>query len=360
MLTMLSNYFKKIASSVHSLSATTQQQYQDILDLPQELISELHNLEAFVDIPPTRGPLLPKGPHDTLLVEPNPDRGYILRANIKVKGYVLHSKLAFNFNPPVLYVSAEKKLSSQLQSYLDQNCCHSFFYNTDEHHFRQIVPTSESNKSILMVGDSVCFGCLVSDDESAPSAFQRLVGSDYSVINAGVGGYSSIEVVKAATSISESRNFDRLIYIACQNDFMIGIGYKEDPILVAKRACENFAKIAERFAQPTIICLHTYMEYNIRHLFAQEGWGEKSLRDTLRLREELPSICASYGILFVDWTTEVEKFVETARTPYAAFGLYIDHCHLSPLGNELLAQQLFAAINKTSNISKDYSIRSSL
>jgi len=125
--------------------------------------------------------------------------------------------------------------------------------------------------------------------------------------------------------------------VACQNDFM----NTEDWIQEAEFVLTKIKSISEKFSDNIIIVLHTYMEYNLRDIFLEDGWKEKRIQKTHALRSALPKMCKEYGYDYYDWTDIVADFMEREKSIFSRFALYADHCHLSPLGNRLMAAKVF-------------------
>jgi lysophospholipase L1-like esterase len=143
-----------------------------------------------------------------------------------------------------------------------------------------------------------------------------------------------------ARKISNNTKFAGLIYVACQNDFM----GKEDWIQEAHNVLARIKTISKRFGGNVVIVLHTYMEYTLRDIFHENGWKQKRIEKTHALRSALPRICTEYGYGYYDWTDIVDDYLKVEQSIFSRFALYADHCHLSPLGNRLMAEKLFKTI----------------
>ena len=192
-----------------------------------------------------------------------------------------------------------------------------------------------------MIGDSVPFGVGVADEFTAEAShLQGMVGKRYRIINASVGGYEGQQAFLMARKISNNTKFAGLIYVACQNDFM----GKEDWIQEADNVLARIKTISKRFGDNVVIVLHTYMEYTLRDIFHENGWKQKRIEKTHALRRALPKICKEYGYGYYDWTDIVDDFLKVEKSIFSRFALYSDHCHLSPLGNRLMAEALFKTI----------------
>ena len=314
-------------------------QYKTVLSLPRDVLEELTKLNAVIGNAgnPTNQP-----EHDTIAVIPDDELTYVLRPDTKMFVSILRSTKAFNFDPPVLYLKHDDKfrLSERLRAYLKKESRLHYAYSTEGHGFRRTVPSVDSNKEILMIGDSVPFGVGVADEFTAASHLQGMVGKRYRIINASVGGYDGQQAFLMARKISNNTKFAGLIYVACQNDFM----GKEDWIQEAHNVLARIKTISKRFGGNVVIVLHTYMEYTLRDIFHENGWKQKRIEKTHALRSALPRICTEYGYGYYDWTDIVDDYLKVEQSIFSRFALYADHCHLSPLGNRLMAEKLFKTI----------------
>ena len=309
------------------------------LVLPQDILNELTQLQAPIDNAnnPTK---VPK--HDTFLVRPDKKLEYVLRPDIRISVSMLKSARAINVDPPVLHLKYDGQYSDQLKTYLKKESRIDYSYSTDGNGFRKTVPNVKSDKQILIIGDSVAFGVGVDDENTAASQLQRLIGEQYEIINAGVGGYSGQQAFLMAKHLSDEKKFSGLIYIACQNDFMGG----KDWVVKAKDILAKISTISNRFDNKVIVLLETYMEYNLRDFFLEKGWSDEDIEKTHSLRQSLPKITADLGFEYHDWTEDVSKFMENEKSIFSRFALYSDHDHLSPLGNRLMANTLFSIIQR--------------
>jgi len=309
--------------------------------LPQDILNELTQLKAPIENAenPTKVPR-----HDTLLVRPDKKLGYVLRPNVRISVSMLKSARAINIDPPVLHLKYGDDLqySDRLKTYLKKESRLDYSYSTDGNGFRKTVPNVKSDKQVLIIGDSVAFGLGVDDENTAASQLQKLIGEQYEIINAGVGGYTGQQAFLMAKHLSDEKKFSGLIYIACQNDFMDG----KDWVAEAKDILAKISTLSNRFDNKVIVLLETYMEYNLRDFFLEKGWSDKDIENTHSLRQSLPKITADLRFEYHDWTEDVSKFMENEKSVFSRFALYTDHTHLSPLGNRLMANVLFSIIQR--------------
>jgi hypothetical protein len=313
--------------------------YKKVLALPKDVLEELTDLNAVIENAgnPTNQP-----EHNTMAVIPDDELTYVLRPDTKMFVSMLKSTKAFNFDPPVLYLKYDDRfrMSERLRAYIKKESRLQYSYSIDSYGFRTTVPTVDSREQVLIVGDSVPFGVGVADESTAASHLQRLVGKRYRIINASVGGYNGQQAFLMARKMSNNKKFAGLIYIACQNDFM----RNEDWIQEANSVLKKIKSISTRFGDNVIIVLHTYMEYTLRDIFLENGWKGERIEKTHALRKALPSIAKEYGYGYSDWTDIVDDFLKGEKSIFSRFALYADHCHLSPLGNKLMAESVLKII----------------
>lgn len=314
----------------------------EVISIPEDVLAELTDLRAVVSNTdnPTRQPF-----HDTILVHPDPLFGYALNADTSIYGDLLRTRMAFNIDPPFLYRTQPlETLSAQLQDYIEEQSRLSFSYRIDAQGHRQTLPLVASERKLLVVGDSVAFGVGVDDADTAASQLQAALGDGYKVVNIGVGGYTGHQAFTMAEKLSGEEHFAGMIYIACQNDFV----YSKDANAEMRDVLGKFQSIADRFDYPPVVVLETYLEYSLQDFFVDGGWGNAKLRETDELRVATRKFAADIGFTYGDWADVVTDFRSRERAPFSPFALYVDHTHLSPRGNGLMAGLLLSLMRQGS------------
>jgi hypothetical protein len=315
-----------------------------VLDLPDSLLKELTALNAVVDNAdnPTK-----QLSHYTILVQRDEDVGWSLIPNARIALYMLRSLKPLNLNPPVLALRSDAVLSEQLRAYIKRQARLSYTYTVGMDGFRMTVPVVRARHRILMVGDSVLFGNGVSDDATMASWLQRMIGDDYQIVNAGVGGFSGEQALRMAIKAAKRDAYDALIYIACQNDFMLSdrLSYSAQAVQVLNK----FAEIKERFSGNIIVMLQPYLEYAVDDILQSGGWYHQMVSEMDRLRREMPLAAAGHGFKFIDMTDVIEDHMRQSGSILARFALYVDNAHLSPVGNRLAAERLYEVLRELRN-----------
>lgn len=315
-------------------------QISQAIYIPKNISDELNKLGAVID---NVKRLSSYPPHDTILVEPDERVEFKLRPNRDISAYMLKTIAPLNFDPPVVHIKKDSKLSPDLANYIKKESRLKYSYTTDKNGFRTTVPSVTSDEKILIIGDSVAFGVGVADRYTIASWLQERLGDRFEVINAGVGDYDGRRAFRLAKELGGSGRYSSLIYVACQNDFMWSSSYS-DWAQEARDLLTCLKEISGNFNDNVVVFLHTYMEYCLRDIFREKGWQRDWIEKTDLLREKLPTICNELGLKYCDWTEIVGDFEKENKSIFSGFALYADHCHLSPLGNRLAAEKISSLI----------------
>ena len=116
------------------------------------------------------------------------------------------------------------------------------------------------------------------DEFTVASCLQQLVGDSYTVVNGAVGSYNGDQAAGMADRLSQSEDFDALIYVACQNDYM----FEKDWNAAAVRALAKLEPLKERFDGHIVVMLHTFMEYTMQGHLHRQWLGQRARRQNRR------------------------------------------------------------------------------
>jgi hypothetical protein len=310
-----------------------------VLDIPDRLVDELRHKGAVIGNASN-----PTGarPHDTFLVQSDPELGFRLRPNVQGVAYVLKPRGPINLDPPVVYLETRMELSAELQDYLEKRTQVRTSFNTGASGLRDTLPAVESDRKILMVGDSALFGTGVDDEDTIASQLQALVGDAYQVVNAGVGAYDGIQAFQTARRMVRNDDYDLLIYAAHLNDFFEARHIASSELV--EEVIARFASLKDEFPRGVIVSLVTYLHYPARHTLLEQGWRRARIESTDDLRRNMPGIVAAAGFEFIDFTSTLEELVQRERSVLSPFGFYCDRAHLSRRGTRRLSQQMFEVL----------------
>jgi hypothetical protein len=308
--------------------------------IPNDVLQDLIALDAVVDN--ANNPTHAKK-HDTILAQPDDELSFKLRPNKNVTAWILKSTDAFNFDPPVLYIEAGRKLTPRVEQFIKENSRLSFTISTDELGCRRTLPAVDSPNKLLVAGSSVAFGSHVNDDQTLPSQLQKLAGARLRVINSGVANYDGQLAFKAANKFSRAEKFAGLVFIASGSNFL-----KKDraPLDELRDVLAKFASISDRFDRRVVVTFHTHIYYGMHDIFRDKGWTAEVLRKVADLRAAMPEECRKHGFTFVDLEELEADYQRDQNSFLAPFALFSDHCHYSPLGNRLAAERVFKALEK--------------
>ena len=313
--------------------------WRDTVRVSPEVLSDLVALHAVYSNTRTR---IQSEEHNTILVRPDPELGSTLRPGARIAVHLLRTTKPLNVDPPLLQLRADDQVPERVARYLEKETRLQYRYTVDEAGRRTTLPAVDAEQEILLIGDSVVFGVGVDDESTLASHLQRIFRSRYRAVNAGVGGYNGRQAAAMAERLSRDRSWAGLVYVACQNDFMKAADWKAETDEVLGR----LAALRDRFDGNVVVVLHTYMEYTLYDFFLERGWSRDRIDRTDALRAEIARSSEARGFGFIDWTDIVNEYLRTSRSVFAPFALYADHCHLSPLGNRLLAESLAATIGR--------------
>ncbi len=316
-----------------------------LLDLPSDIRSELARVGAVIENAghPTRPP--GGNPHDTMLVEPDARFGWVLRPSVDVEATVLRARNPYNWDPPVLALASGTSLTPSVARYLRESSRFAYRHRTGPDRRRLTLPPVDAAREILVAGDSVAFGVGVDDDSTVASLLQAELGSSVRVVNAGVGGYTGRQVLQAVEALAGEREFEALVYLSSQNDFM------EDSARTYSDAADEvlagMGRVRERFSGRVVALIVSYLEFPMSDLFLAEGWTRDEIRKSRELYAALPAFAARYGIEYVDWLALARDENRRGGSIFAAFALYFDHGHLSRHGSQRVAGAISDALRRT-------------
>ncbi|MFC1808786.1 SGNH/GDSL hydrolase family protein [Candidatus Omnitrophota bacterium] len=278
------------------------------------------------------------GVHSSFAVKKDPLTGYVLAPDIKIHAYFLKTSIQRNIDPPLLYLNGHLDYSDDVKKYLKEETVLAYQMTSDENGNRTTLPKVSAKKKVLIVGDSVAFGLGVDDQNTLASQLQIMLGNSYQVVNAGVSGYGTKEIL---ATIEKHRNqqYAHLIYVACSNDFR---NYNDSYVRNLQELIENLQLYRSSFDKISL-SLNLYIYEAIPHYFNPEKANAFERRmEKLNSRFLKPE--DSHDFQFFNWYTIANQYQTKGKSLLSAFSLYADHVHLSKQGNYEFAKAIYQRI----------------
>ena len=342
----VANVFREIRQFIKSPSQGSSQDSKKE-PLPVEL-------DSYINHPSQITKLFPKfiestiafgnTPYQELLTEASrsivkDQNGHLINLpNQKYKFAFLRSRIFQNWDPIVLKQNnLHTPISPEVDEFIKKYCLKSIIVSTDENGDRNTVPKINSDKIILIIGDSVAFGVGVSDSETLASKLQQKY-QGYRFINASVGNADAKDNIARLRERAElyKNKVRGVIYVHCENDF----SKIETPEYIVSELSSLLDKFKINFR------VFVYQVYSYRAMpDLLRHKKEEELVNYYNLKARTLELAQKAGFRVVDFYNIVENYRYEMGTPYAGFSLYEDHCHFSELGITLVANQIIIPNN---------------
>ncbi len=235
---------------------------------------------------------------------------------------------------PVLYKDnhPEKANTPETDAFVKKHLFNTTSATHDADGHRITLPTSTAQDIVIVMGDSVAYGAAVNDSDTLASQLQQR-HPEFKFINAGVGGSGSpdnlqrleIELKRYGSSVKS------VIYLLCEND------WNDDD--TPDKLVDGLVKLLDTAGvQDRVFIFTQYIERAMPDLVrgTKETDYRRFMNDKTRTFELLKQ--KSKSMVLVDWTHILDDYRQKSGSVFAGLGLYVDHCHLSPLGLRILAE----------------------
>lgn len=244
----------------------------------------------------------------------------------------------FNAWDPPLYKDSDltSPNSRKTQDFLKKYGLVEKINTIDANGDRVTVPESSAEDIILIVGDSVAYGAGLSDDETLSSCLQRRY-PDFKFVNAGVPGCGirdSLARIRDRIKLFEGR-VKGLIYVHCENDF----NEKTSPSFIVN----ELSNLIEEYKIPYKSFVYTYYIYRAFPDVVRVS-NETDPRKYFKLKKDLVTHAEKRGLPVIDTWQMMKDYRYQEGTPFAGLSLYVDHAHLSRLGNEKVADLIHISL----------------
>ncbi len=250
------------------------------------------------------------------------------KKNFKYEGFVLPRREKLQYSFVYLYFNPQEKKSHPLQRLLEKYSIDTFQYYFNEKGYRNTVNYTEegeaqSQKKILVVGDSVAMGFGVGDDETIASYLAKEFKGKFFFVNAGVQSFDSKEISEVLKRES-TKDYDSLVYVMCENDILDT--FKSELLSIKELGGAYFEKFRK------VVFIKT------GHLW----WGEETIDEKKEL-ESFYEVFLNKGKfsylngdeIFSDYAMETN-----GSSKYKIARFFVDALHLSPDGAKLLSGRI--------------------
>lgn len=316
------------------------------IDMPPEVLQEVEDIGGVIDnVNNPTGATRENSP----ATEASELFGFKMRGDIEIANYMLHAKDVPNLSPPVLQYPAGREVPAALRAWLEDNASLYHSFSTDAEGRRRTLPAVTADDKIVLVGDSVAFGTGVADEHTVASAMQKRVAPQAQVVNLGVPSYGAEEAYLAATTSEFPNQGHVLVYLACQNDFHAknGAGIKIFDQELLRETLAKFRQLeADGVYRQVVVVLETYLQFSFYRFFNE--WEPERIASIREGHALFDSLTAELGLAAVNWDSLLRDYNRKQESLYAGVALYVDHVHLSPLGNRLMAEAILGQISLAS------------
>jgi len=260
-----------------------------------------------------------------------------LKPNLKKTAFFLRTS-AFNpFDPPTVFHDVDAQLDPALQDFLDRYGKRRTSLTTNAAGERVTLPSVDSPRKVIVAGDSIAFGAMVSDDETIASQMQaRDLERQY--VNLGVAAIDAEAIICRLEQAAERYKgaIDELVYVYCENDFKPSRPYGTPDQVIAW--LKEFAA-REGIAKVTVV-FSPYIYLAAPDVTRFTGYIGATYPNHASERAELARLTQTAGFGWVDIGDLAREAIDQEKTQFGFFRLFVDHNHLSPEGTRRLVDRL--------------------
>lgn len=232
----------------------------------------------------------------------------------------------------------EGKPSNAAQYFIDHYVTRMVPITITEEGYRLTVPEVKSDRMILVIGDSMVYGARMGDDTTLPSYLQRLY-PEYRVINSGIpSSQADDNYIRLKRLLAKYKgNVAGVIYLHYENDLNSRI--RAGVLLEPKQAVFPVKQLLDSegirhslyIAHPSVYISNTDI---VRPLPEQ-------YRQIVEPFDAVVKLAREAGFKVIDGRDVVYAFRSKNDSVWAGLGFYCDWAHMSPLGNQFLAQTIY-------------------
>ena len=274
---------------------------------------------------------------DAAAINRTEDGCLVQKPNLRKTMSYLRSNLFNPFDQMTYFYDTDRPLPPEITGFFARYGFRQVQLTTNEYGERSTLPSVRAVDKVLVAGDSVANGVMLSDDETIASALQRrdLVRQ---YINLGIARAQAADIVCALEKAAQRypHEIRELIYVFCENDFSDTEPYGRPDDLV--RWVSDFA---QRTHLDRVVVLYVPYIYNTAPEITRIAGHSHHDFPTYRApKQRLLQAAEQAGFTVIDFLDIANAQRRAVGSQFAPLALYVDHTHLSKLGVELLLPRL--------------------
>jgi hypothetical protein len=242
-------------------------------------------------------------------------------------------------DPIVAFGDEDRVLDPEVSAFIERYHFRKVLLTINEFGDRVTLPEVDSERKVIVGGDSMANGVLLNDDETLASQLQaRDPLRQY--INTGINGISPREVICAIERAVDTYDGDveELIYLYSENDFESG-----EPLGTPEEVVAWMATFAQEQDLKKVTVIYSPYFYNIiPQLTRFKGYRGHFFPHHSEERRRLAELVAATGFRYIDVTDIAREENQRAGTLFAAFALFVDAAHYSRYGTSRLVEHITA------------------
>ncbi len=232
----------------------------------------------------------------------------------------------------------EGKPSKEAQYFIDHYVTRMVPITITEEGYRLTLPEVKSDRIILVIGDSMVYGARMGDESTLPSFLQKLY-PEYRVINSGIPSSQADDNYLRLKMLLEryKGKVVGVVYVHYENDLnsrmRSGVLLEpENAVLPIKKLLhDNRIKHSVYVAHPSVYISNPDIVRPLPDQYTQ----------IVEPFNAVVNIAKKSGFLTIDGRDVVYEFRSKNDSIWAGLGYYCDWAHMSPLGNQFLAQTIY-------------------
>lgn len=233
---------------------------------------------------------------------------------------------------------AAEDLSEQSRFFID-NFVHVWkVLSVDELGYRRTVPENEAEQVVIVIGDSVPFGAVVSDAETVPSLLQARF-PQHRFVNSGIPSSQADDNFYRLQRDLErfGDNVAGVIYFHTHNDFYSTM--RPNVVIPPEEAAEAIVGVLEEYGvENALLVAHESAIYTATEIVAQ--YDEQNLINRIARQRAVMRTFTEAGIPAIDTRDIFYAAEQESSSLYGGAAYLIDSTHFSLAGSKAVAETI--------------------